>query len=139
MMGLNLPSGVLHCNGITRTLDFDWQVIANDGKIVESGAYEPHAFSSTGTEFAEFQAKRGHLQTVVLKIRRDAGALNAAHPRLVVQAGPEYSEGLAAWHAYSVLWAKVIAPLGFLWILLPTFFSAIKSHTSRPGNPAELL
>ena len=121
MMGVNLPSTVLNCDGISRTVGFDWQVVGNDGKVIQSGSYAPLAFSSTATAFAEFQGKRGGHQTVVLKIRRDAGAFNAAHPKLVVEVGPEYSEGLPEWHAYSVLWAKTVGVLGLLWILLPFF------------------
>ena len=118
------------CESQGKTLDFDWRIVAEEGTIIESGSYEPRSFSGTEVAFAEFQGKRGRSQRVVLDLHRDAGELNTAHPRLVIQAAPEHWEGLPDLYIYSLRWAKTVGVLGFLWLLLPIAFRAIK-HKSH--------
>ncbi len=72
--------------------------------------------------FAEFQGKRGDRQRIVLEIKRDAGRPNTVHPRVVVEPGGEYTEGLPELAYYSVRWAEIVGSLGLLIVLLPFTF-----------------
>lgn len=113
-MGITLDP---NCDRKSGLIEFEWQVI-NDEHIVQSGSYRPLSFSGSEVTFAVFQGKRGGQHRIVLSIKRDSGELNAAHPKLVVQAGPEYSEAMPDYYRYSSLWAGIVGGLGVLWILI---------------------
>lgn len=111
---------VLNCTRDQRTVRFDWELISENGNVIQRGAYEPLGFSGAGeVDFATFQGKRGATQRVVLRIQQDAGELNAADPKLLVQAGPENWEAIADLQSYSMLWAIIIVPLSLLWLAVP--------------------
>jgi hypothetical protein len=114
LMGITLDP---NCDRKSGLIDFEWQVI-NDEHIVQAGSYRPLSFSGSDVTFAVFQGKRGGQHKIVLHIKRDSGELNAAHPKLVVQAGPEYSEAMPDYYRYSSLWAGLVGGLGVLWILI---------------------
>jgi hypothetical protein len=57
--------------------------------------------------------------------------LNTGHPTLVVQAGPEYWEGLPYYYSYSLLWAKGVSVLGVLWIVVPILYRRATRGTWR--------
>jgi hypothetical protein len=119
LMGVAL--GNSSCQPQSGVIDFEWQVVSGN-TVVSSGAYSPRSVSGTEVTFADFQGSRGKHQRLVLNIKRDSGELNGANPHLLVQAGPEYSEGNIDYYRYSLLWAIVIGGTGFLCILFPLLF-----------------
>jgi len=122
MLGIPLPPSVLDCSGISRSVDFDWQIVEADGRIIGRGSYAPTGFSGTEVNFAEFQAKSGDVQRILLEVKKNAEELNTLHPILSVQAGPEYREAFPYWYYYAWLWAKVAWIVGLLVIVIPVCF-----------------
>ena len=135
MMGIDLPANVLSCSGTQKTIDFVWEVVGDKGFVMGSGSYKPLGFGGNEVQFGAFHGRRGSQQRLVLKIMRDAGRLNDAHPKLVVQAGPEYSERLPFLHYYSMLWLEVIGSLGVLCVLIAALTTKTKARATRPPNP----
>jgi hypothetical protein len=119
------------CDDVKWTLQFDWQIIADNGAVIQSGVYEPIGISGTKVGFAELQGHRNSRQRVTLKIQKDAGDLNNHHPRLVVEAGPESYEALPYLNFYSLIWAAAVGVLGLLMILLPTGWRALNKLRSH--------
>jgi hypothetical protein len=114
------------CDDVKWTLQFDWQIIADNGAVIRSGVYEPINISGTKMGFVEFQGHRNSRQSVILEIQKDAGDLNNHHPRLVVEAGPESWEALPYLNFFSLIWAVAVGVLGLLVILLPISVRALK-------------
>jgi hypothetical protein len=124
MMGV-IPSSN-ECGAIASTLGFDWRIVSNNGVLLKSGSYNCIMYGGTdsgiGAYFAEFQGKRGARQRIVLDIKRDGGKLNIVHPRVVVEPGGEYSEGIPELVYYSLFWAKTVGPLGLVSVFVPLGF-----------------
>lgn len=115
------------CKDISQTLDFDWTVIGDVGRIQNGGHFKIYGMTEgkdeVGPMLGTFEAKRGGRQKIVLNILSDAGELNAVHPRLRVEAGSGYWErwvifGQMAWlfalalefvWTVTILWHKVRA------------------------------
>ncbi len=104
------------CSG-GQSVQFTWQIISRSGEVIKSGSYQPLSVSGSEVTFTEFQGKRGAYQYLVLQVTHDADVLKTAHPKLVVEVGPEYWESLADFSSYSVLWAKTVGLLGLLWVI----------------------
>lgn len=113
-MGINLSGNV--CAHDPQTLRFDWELVSQNGDIIQRGTYEPLSVSGTHVDFVVFQGKRGAIQKVVLKVQEDAGGLKAGHPKLMVEAGPENSEAIAELQNVFLVWAIVIVPIGVLFL-----------------------
>jgi hypothetical protein len=120
-MGIPLDN----CDGIDRAIDFDWQVVSNDGQTVQRGQYKVVGYGDTEVSFGEFHANRASRWKVVLKMRRDAGELNMANPNLVVETGGEYWEPVPEMYGISLLWAKYVGGLGLLGVLVPIVVQAL--------------
>jgi hypothetical protein len=54
-----------------------------------------------------------------LEIKREAGNLNTVRPRVVVEPGGEYFEGIPELVGYSLFWAKTIGSLGLIFLVVP--------------------
>jgi len=114
----------------------DWQVVDDGGSVIASGPYKPLSVSGSEVTFAVFQAKRGVHQRIVLRIDRDAGELNAAHPKIVVEAGPEYWEALADFSGFAVQWAEIVGTLGCVWLLIALLYRTFsRRRESRSVAP----
>lgn len=113
------------CDSIGQNIDFDWQVVSKDGETVRKGQYKVASYSDTEVSFGEFHATRANRWKVILKIRRDAGELNSANPKLVVETGGEYWETIPDVYGYSLLWAKYVASFGVIWMLVPILLQAV--------------
>ena len=124
---IGIPSSQDECEGISRTLHFAWQVVSSEGENIRSGSYVPSSFSGFETNFAQFQAKRRGRQSVILTIQRDGGDLNAARPRLVVEAGPEYWETIPDLYGFSLFWAKTVGLFGLLWLVAPICLQVLRN------------
>jgi hypothetical protein len=118
------------CGDVKWTLQFDWQIIADNGAVIQSGVYEPISISGTEMGFAEFQGHRNSRQSVTLEIQKDADDLNNHHPRLVVEAGPESWEALPYLNFFSPIWGVAVGIVGLLVILLPTGWRALNKLRS---------
>jgi len=129
MMGV--PVFPRECDAITQTVDFDWQIVSKDGGVAQSGSYKVLSYSGAEATFGVFQGKRGKRWRALLRIRRDAGELNATWPKLVVHPGGEYWEGLPELYGYSLLWAKTVGIFGLLWVLAPMCFQALNRRKQR--------
>jgi hypothetical protein len=121
---MGVTASVLNCDRTSGLVEFDWQVVSA-GSTVQGGAYSPLSVSGGKVTFAAFEATRGRRQNIVLRIKRDGRELNAAHPTLVVQAGPEYWEALPVYYGYSLLWAMIVGGLGILWFVVPILFRTV--------------
>ncbi len=122
------------CYGVTQILEFNWRIVSNDGQVLQNGSYQwlgsGGVDGGIGTTFAIFQGKQGGRQHVVLEIKRDAGKLNTVHPRVVVEPGGEYFEGIPELVAYSVLWAKAVGSLGLICVVVPLGFQLLSRRKS---------
>jgi len=96
LMGITVDQ---NCQRRSDLIDFEWQIVDGENAL-QSGSYVPLSFSGSEVTFAVFHGKRGGHQSIVLNIKRDSGELNAAHPTLVVQAGPEYLEAMPDYYRY---------------------------------------
>ncbi len=118
------------CQDIPRTLYLEWSVLASGTTGVPLAPYEPHAFSGSpgedGTEIGLFEAKRGNRQRIRLKILKDAGELNAAHPKLTVEAHRAYWEQWVILGQLAFLSAIFFAAVGLGLILVPLLFRRTK-------------
>ena len=107
------------CGTTSRTLDFDWQVSSKNGNVVGGGPYRVVAFGTSGVTFGEFRTiSRDHYR-VVLNFKTDGADLNAGHPTLAIEAGGEYTEGLADFADLAVLWAACVGGSGLLLLGAP--------------------
>src|SRR6266567_3147232 len=77
-----------------------------------------------------FKESKEDAQHVILEIKRDAGKLNTVHPRVVVEPGGEYFEGIPELVAYSVLWAKAVGSLGLICVVVPLGFQLLSRRKS---------
>ena len=130
---MGIPLGA-KCDGIIQLIDFDWQVVTDDGAIVQSGRYEVGGYGPLENIFGDFRTTSHKRYRVLLNVRRDAGELNAARPALIVELGGEYSEGLYALTSYTVLWAKYVGGAGLLWIFIPILLRAV-GWSNHPEHP----
>ncbi len=93
LIGDDFPTG--SCKGVERTLYFGWKVVRGSAQIIQSGQYD-HAWSSGSGDveagIGGFEGRRGGWQKIVLNVTQDASELNAAHPRLQVEAHWSYWE-----------------------------------------------
>lgn len=114
------------CQDIPRTLYLDWSVFANATAVVSVAPYKPHAFSGSpgedGTEIGQFEATRGGRRRIRLRILNDAGDLNAAHPKLIVEAHRVYWEQWVILGQLAFLAAIFFAALGLCVIFGPLLF-----------------
>lgn len=108
-------------------MDFDWRIVSEDNVTVQSGPYKVLGFGGNNVSFGEFRAVHGDRWRVLLKIRRDAGDLNGAELRLVVEPGGEFSEGMPELYGYSLLWAEWIGGLGVLLLVVPILVRTIRT------------
>ena len=132
MMGEDFPKG--SCGSGARTLFLEWSVAGVSGST-SPAAYEPHAYSGslggTETEVGRFEAKRGERQRIVLNILTDAGELNAAHPKLMVEAHRMYWEKWVILGQLAFLCAIALSAVGIGSMVLPLFFRRSKSHSAQ--------
>jgi hypothetical protein len=115
------------CN-VNKALAFDWRVISGDGEVIRSGSYEPRSVSGSEVTFGDFPGKRKARFRAILEIKQDAGELNAARPKVIVQAGPENWEALPDLRSYSVVWAITLCLVGLLCVLLADRIHATLTH-----------
>src|SRR5579864_4672690 len=122
------------CGSTARTLFLEWSVAGVSGSTSRA-PYEPHAFSGTPgkmeTEVGNFEAKRGERQKIVLNILTEAGELNAAHPKLVVEARRIYWEKWVILGQLAFLGAIVFSTVGIGFIVLPMFFRTGKLRSAQ--------
>jgi hypothetical protein len=126
--------GERDCGNGGRTLFLEWSVAGGAGST-SPAQYEPHAFSGSPgqaeTEVGRFEAKRGELHRVVLNILADAGELNAAHPKLIVEAHSIYWEKWIILGQLALLCAIVLGAVGIGLIVIP-----ILLRRNRPQSAA---
>jgi hypothetical protein len=126
------------CYGITQTLEFNWRIVSNGGQVLQNGSYQLLGSGGVdggiGTTFAIFQGKRRARQHVVLEIKRDAGKLNTVHPRVVVEPGGEYFEGIPELVGYSLFWAKTVGSLGLICVVVPLGVELLGRRKSMPHD-----
>jgi hypothetical protein len=129
MMGVYGSPAPLNCDGIPQSVDFKWQIVSRQGRVLESGSYKPIGFGNLSVQFAEFQALGKVPQRVILMIRRDGLDLNDSHLRLKVEATSESDFPLAAPYLFfmSLAWAVILVTAGVLVIWL-------RRMPSEPGG-----
>ena len=132
MIGDDFPKG--SCNSDTRTLYVNWSVVPGTASMGLATEYKPGTFSFTSdkieAELGRFEAKRGNPQKITLKILRNAGTLNAAHPKLKVEAHRIYWEEWIILGQLAFLWAIVLGAVGVGCIVLPRLFRRGKTRPS---------
>ena len=132
MMGEDFPKGA--CGIGARTLFLEWSVAGASGST-SPAPYEPHAYSGSPgemeTEVGRFETKRGEHQKIVLNILTDAGELNAAHPKLVVEAHKIFWEKWVILWQLAFLWAISLGTVGIGLMVLPMFFRRSKTRPAQ--------
>jgi hypothetical protein len=123
LIGWDFPQG--SCNNISPTLNFDWAVQGDVADIENAGHFKIYGMSGSGDDEAQlgtFDAKRGGHQKITLRILGDAGELNAAHPRLKVE-------------AHFVYWETLIIENQMAWLLaLGAVIASIILIIMKPGD-----
>src|SRR5271156_6197136 len=80
------------CHGQGRLLVMDWKIIDDRGTVLKQGTYAGQIYGGVAEDakVGEYLPKPGTRLKVVLDIHQDIQRFEAAHPRLEVQANPEY-------------------------------------------------
>ena len=129
LIGDDFPTG--SCKGVERTLYFGWKVVRDSAQIIGSGQYD-HAWSSGSGDveagIGEFEGRRGGRQRIVLNVTQDASELNAAHPRLQVEAHGRYWEKWIIYGQFGFLLMIGVCLPALIWTVWPLVF-----HRRKPA------
>ena len=130
LLGLGLPYE--NCSDIQESLDVTWNVMSDGHPNGAGESQDTRATSYSETinkEIGRFDARSGQNHVVQLNIRRDAGELNTANPRLVVLGYSSYSE-LASF-MLSVTFFVAVLVGGFGLLLACAAFAARRIQSNR--------
>jgi hypothetical protein len=116
------------CKSLGSGLDLDWSVLRHDlpedAAVVDKEAYRPQSFGGAGvveTVLGSFDAQKGEHYKILLHVRKIAPELNAASPKVRVEAHRIYWEKWMIFAQASLLFAIVPAVGGLLiliWAIL---------------------
>jgi hypothetical protein len=115
------------CKSLGSGLDLDWsvlrQALAGDAAVVNNEAYRPQSFGGAGvveTVLGSFDAQKGEHYKIRLHIRKIAPELNAAFPKVSVEAHRIYWEKWMIFAQASLLFAIVPGISGLLVLIWAT-------------------
>jgi hypothetical protein len=116
------------CKSLGSGLDLDWSVLRlafpEDVAVVDKEAYRPGGFGGAGvveTVLGSFDAQKGEHYKILLRVRKIAPELNAASPKVSVEAHRIYWEKWMIFAQASLLFAIVQGVSGLLiliWAIL---------------------
>jgi hypothetical protein len=109
------PTEHSECAELPRTVDFEWEILEK-GKAIQRGSYYPRSVMGGGLEvtFATFRARRGGVYTILMRVAKDAGRINTAHPTVAVTTAPEKLEDVADTSLFLARLSKILAGVGLL-------------------------
>lgn len=117
MIGFDQPKG--SCRDVTRTLYFSWEIVSDSQRPIESGTFDPTTIGIPVNNFVWFEGKRGRRQKIVLYVSKDAGELNAAHPRIQVEAHFSYWENWVLLEQLGFFLLIVVCLPALVWTVWP--------------------
>ncbi len=128
------PIDSLACAGVGRILDMDWEIVNEQGTVMQQGTYNDRIYSGEEAKLGEYLAKLGSHLKVRLSIDRDVQGFESAHPKLEFQPNPEYglenSYGIAAFG----IWAGIVAGPGVLLLLCLLAQHTMRKNFSAPAS-----
>ncbi len=117
----------------------DWKIVDDQGAVLRQGSYVGQIYGGIAEDekVGEYLPRPGTPLKVVLDIHQDIQRFDAAHPKLEVQANPEYGLENSYGGAAFLAWAVVVAGPGAI-ILLVLLLMRLTRRGSGKDFPVKI-
>jgi TRAP-type C4-dicarboxylate transport system permease small subunit len=124
------------CRGDGRILDMDWKFVDGQGKVLKQGTYNGRIYGGLALDekVTDYLPPKNTPLKVVLDIHQDIQGFDGAHPRLELQANPEYGLESAYGSAAFLGWAVIVAGPGAIILVVLLFMRLFwqRAHRKSP-------
>jgi hypothetical protein len=116
------------CRGVGRQLDIDWEIMNEQGSVIQRGVYSDQVYSGVEATLGKYVPNlKSHLR-VLLRIHTDVQGFDSAHLKLELQADPEYRLDNGYASAAFLVWAAIVAGSGVIILLVLLIITAARKN-----------